>query len=96
MTELSTTHQPRPLAGVKSYTVGREMVLYLPGREQAVSLNQSARAIWELCDGRRNLDEISQELGRRFDSPAEAILPDVAATVDRLAEHGLLALGPAS
>jgi hypothetical protein len=92
--DLSANLQPRPLAGVKSYQVGREMVLYLPGEEQAVSLNHSARAIWELCDGQRTLADIGRELGRRFESPAEAFLPDVTATVEQLVEHGLLELEP--
>lgn len=62
----------------------------MPGQEIGVSLNRSARAIWELCDGRRTLAEISQELGRDLGCPGDELLDDVEAAVRQLSELSLV------
>ena len=84
--------RPRRLEGVEEHCLLDEMVLYALEREMAFSLNHSARAVWELCDGKRTIIEISQELGRRFDRPGSELLSDVITVVVQFCEHGLLEL----
>ena len=82
--------RPRRQEGIEAHGVQDELVLYVPGREVGVSLNRSARAIWELCDGRRTLAEISQELDQEVGCPGDELLADVGAAVRQLSELGLV------
>jgi hypothetical protein len=66
------------------------MLLYSPNREAAFSLNASAKAIWELCDGHHTLADICRELGERFECRADQLLADVHQAVRRLQELDLL------
>jgi hypothetical protein len=88
----ATEIHPRQLMGVKAYELWDEMVLYSPVHKMAFSLNSSARAVWDLCNGKRTLVEISQELGQRFNSSESELLSDVKATVIKLGQLGLLEL----
>jgi coenzyme PQQ biosynthesis protein PqqD len=87
---------PRKLDSIKKYGLWDEMVLYSPVREQAFSLNSSAKVIWELCNGQRTVAEICQELGQNFDAAEADLMEDVEATVNQLHQAGLLALEEAS
>ena len=84
--------KPRRREGIEVHGVQDELVLYVPGREVGVSLNRSARAIWELCDGQRTLAEISQELGQEVGCPGDDLLADVEAAVKQLSELDLVAM----
>ena len=64
------------------------MVLYDGSSEMGYSLNASARAIWDCCDGTRNVREICDALSASFDIPPDLLLEDV-----RLALRQLLTLG---
>ena len=76
--------------GVRKYELEDEMMVYAPGTEAVVTLNASARQIWELCDGTRTAGAICDELGRRFDLPAVAFSEDVMLTLDELRDKGLI------
>jgi hypothetical protein len=82
--------KPRRREGIEAHSVLDELVLYVPGQELGVSLNPSARAVWELCDGQRTLAEISQELGQDVGCPGDDLLADVEAAVRQLSELGLV------
>jgi hypothetical protein len=70
-----------------------EMVVYVPDRSQALSLNESARAIWELCDGSRTLDDLCAELGHATGLAPSGLRDEVAHAVERLCELGALRAG---
>ncbi len=78
--------------GIEEHNLLDEVVLYYPEREVAFSLKSSAKAIWELCDGKHTVIEISQKLGSRFGCSMEKLLSDVKATVIQLHKHVLLEL----
>jgi hypothetical protein len=79
--KLDLSHKPRQREGIEAHNLLDEAVLYLPGQELGVSLNRSARAIWELCDGSRTVTEISRELGQEAGCPEEELLADIEAAV---------------
>jgi len=56
--------------------VRRRHVLLYP--EGALTLNETAADVLELCDGERTIDDIAQELSSRYDGT------DVRADVERL------------
>jgi coenzyme PQQ biosynthesis protein PqqD len=66
------------------------MLLYAAEGETAFSLNDSARAIWELCDGQRTVADLCRELGERFACEESQLLSDVTRTVAQLQQLGLL------
>jgi len=74
----------------REHPLSDEMLLYASDREAAFSLNASAKAIWELCDGRHTLTDICRELGERFQCSQDQLLADVQQAVRRLGELGLL------
>lgn len=65
-----------------------EMVLYDGNSEMGYSLNASAKAVWDACDGSKTVLQICDDLSGVFDIPADELLVDV-----RLALEQFLALG---
>jgi hypothetical protein len=87
---VAPTFRPSQNPGVVTSEVLDELVAYSPASSQAVSLNVSARAIWELCDGARTVDDICNELSNLAGMPPEALRPDVQAAIDQMRDLGLL------
>ena len=76
--------RPSQKPGTLHYEVLEEMVVYCPDTMQAASLNESARAVWELCDGIRTIEDICTELASRVGLPKEQLQDDVNSVIDRL------------
>ena len=89
---LDFASQPRRLDFVLSYSVADELVLYAPDSGQAVSLNRSAGAIWNLCDGDKSLMDISALLAEWSGCPVSDIQADVGQAVAHLRQNGLIEL----
>ena len=87
--------KPAQMGDVLQYQILDEVVLYRPGAAQALSLNESARVIWELCEGKRTVEEICIALGDLLAVPPERLRDDVWGGVNRLFELGLLCEQPA-
>ena len=92
---VDTRDKPRQSPGVVSSEVLDEIVIYCPGTSKAVSLNASACAIWELCDGTRTVDDICTELSGPAGLPPNKLYEDVSGAVSHLYELGLIDCGPA-
>ena len=83
---------PCRVNGIKEYSLSDETVLYTPEPEMAHSLNSSAKAIWELCNGSHTIVEISQKLGKRLGCSGTDLLSDVTTTITKLQKLSLLEL----
>ena len=88
--EAQTSPMPRQVQGIKAYAVLDELILYSPDQEKAFSFNHSARAVWELCDGRQTVTEICQTLAQQFDCRCDEIIDDIKATLRQLHDFGLI------
>jgi hypothetical protein len=88
--------RPCRLKSVKDYCVMDEVLLYSPQAQMAFSLNSSARAVWELCDGEHTALEICEELQKSFDVSHERMIVEVQETIRRLEELQLLESGDAT
>jgi hypothetical protein len=86
--------RPRRRTGVRVGRVLDQTVLEVPGRADTLSLNSSAAAIWELCDGARGLADLTRELASRFQIAPEAMRADVQSVIERLESVGALDLEP--
>ena len=87
-TTISEDMVPIQRSDVLAQGVLEEMVLYDGDSEMGYSLNASAKAIWDCCDGSRTMRDICRELSISFDMPADVLIEDV-----RLALRQLLTLG---
>ncbi len=76
--------------GIEEHILLDEIVLYYPEREVAFSLNSSAKAIWELCDGKHTVIEITQKLSKSFACSAADLLSDVTTAITKLQKLSLL------
>jgi coenzyme PQQ biosynthesis protein PqqD len=87
MTDLTLT-RPALANGVRLHwdEVRQRHVLLFP--EGALTLNQTAADVLELCDGHRSLDEIAGMLGERY-SGAD-VRDDVEQLVTAIADRGLV------
>jgi tetrahydromethanopterin S-methyltransferase subunit H len=54
------------------------------------SLNDSARAIWELCDGNTTVDEMAAAVAELTGMPTDDALRDVVRALDDLKGLGLV------
>lgn len=79
----------RTASSMDIHEVGNELILFDTEREIAISLNVSARAIWELCDGARSVSEICAVLRDDLGTSAPGTLEqDVHAAVVSLLDLG--------
>lgn len=53
-------------------------------------LNETALALWQLCDGTVTAEEMIEGVCALFDAPREAIADDVGAALDQLWRAGLV------
>ncbi len=82
---------PRRAAGVREFPLGTEdLLLFAEGRQVVHTLNLSAWAVWDLCDGSRSVESIAAELAAEVGRPVAEIERDVLSTVQQLGSLGLL------
>jgi hypothetical protein len=91
---IDTATKPSHSADIVCSEVLDELVAYSPASSQAVSLNTSARAIFELCNGTRTVDDICNELSDPAGMPPEALRADVQAAIEQMRDLGLLVASP--
>ena len=84
--------RPRRRDAVLSYSAAEEMVLYDGQSHAAISLNLSAAAIWELCDGSNSVDDIIAQLAEAADEGRHVVTTDVQRTLHELHTLNLLVL----
>jgi len=87
---------PRQIKGVEEHSLLDEMVLHLPSDEVILSLNHSARTVWELCDKERTIEEIGREIqslyGKLSPKNFDELLSDVWLAVKMFSRYGFIKL----
>jgi pyrroloquinoline quinone biosynthesis protein D len=58
--------------------------------ERVFSPDAIAVAVLQLCDGRRTVDDIAEELARTYNAPKAQILADIVAMLQDLADKGVV------
>ncbi len=87
--------RPRRRPGVRVGRVLDRTLLEIPGRSDTLSLNPSAAAIWELCDGKLDLADLQGRLENRFQLAPGALGGSLQSVIDQLHNVGALDLEPA-
>jgi Coenzyme PQQ synthesis protein D (PqqD) len=83
---------PHRRADLLHYRLVDEMVVYDTVSSQAASLNETARILWELCDGTRTVNALSAELAEYFGIAIEETQSSVREAVEKLCELGLVSV----
>ena len=80
----------RRVEGVQIERTADEILALKEGSLEAHALNQSAAAVYELCDGNTSKSEMAAEIHRRTGLPADEEIVDLA--LSELVETGLVML----
>src|SRR3954466_10491249 len=80
----------RRVDGVRMERAADELLVIKPETSQAHALNQSAAAVYELCDGAHSKADMAAEIRRRTGLPADEAIVDLA--LAELVDAGLVIL----
>ena len=75
------------------HEVEDEVLIYDIRRDKAYCLNPTTAAVWERCNGRQTIDNITQSLSTSFQTPVDADIVRLA--LQQLGKSGLLQSGAA-
>ena len=70
---------------------GNELLIYDLKSNKAISLNETSALVWQFCDGKRSVSEISDEMSKRLKEPVSEDLVWLA--LDQFNSNGLLSNG---
>lgn len=84
------TRRPVQVPGFKLEEMDDEVILFHPTRSTVVHTNQSGALIWQLCDGRRSVEEIIALLRQTYPDSAAAIAGDVERVLSDLTDSGVI------
>jgi hypothetical protein len=70
--------------------IGDEVVVIKDDGLATHVLNKTAALIWELCDGKRGIDEIAAVLCERYDVSPEEARADIKETIENLIKVGIV------
>ena len=70
--------------------IGDEIVVIKDDGLATHVLNKTAAFIWEMCDGKCGIDEITSRLCKRFDVSFEEASTDVREIIEKLIELGIM------
>jgi hypothetical protein len=89
--------RPYRLNGISDVDLLDEILLYNSESKMGFSLNNSAKTIWQLCDGKRRVIDITQEVAQLFGITLDQLvfnelLSDIVSTIFQLQDLGILGL----
>jgi hypothetical protein len=79
--------RPCPVPGYQVEFLDGEIILFYPAGQKIFHSNRSGALIWQLCDGRRTVADITQILSEAYPEDARQIQADVQDTLQLFAEH---------
>jgi hypothetical protein len=81
---------PTPLKGFQIENLDGEIVLLHPAHNIIIYSNQTGALVWQLCDGRRSVDDIVEILCAAYPEAKAEIAIDVPQTIQTLIWRGAL------
>jgi len=82
---------PRKRSDLETRTVDDEVIVLDTSGHRVHRLNASASFIWECCDGRNSIAEITARLAAAYELSETAVLNDVHNTLAEFDRLGLMA-----
>ena len=81
---------PIPNSDILSRIVDNEAVLVLPGKGKVKVLNEVGAAVWQLINGKRNIQQISSEISKQFEGDQQTIEQDILHFIVELTEREII------
>ncbi len=92
LSKATLDHIARPIEGIELTEMEGEGILYWREQTKMVYLNETARVIWQLCDGSRAVSEIVDALAAEFPDRQTEVSLQVRETIEQFAAEGVLEL----
>ena len=83
---------PCRINGIESHNLSDDALLYVSEHEKGFTLNNTAKEIWKLCDGKNSVEDIIHNLNNRFECTESILREDVKKTIEQLYAESLLEL----
>jgi len=80
------SRRPIQAPGFKLEEMEEEVILFHPERTLVVHTNRSGGLVWQLCDGKRSVEEIIGLLRQMYPDSAAEIVHDVERVLHELTE----------
>jgi hypothetical protein len=90
MTTMTLTSRPHRRPGLQLRVSGDEAVLLDPSSEAVHVLNDTALALWQLCDGETTVEEMVVAAVGLFDAQERRLERDVLDALDAMASRDLV------
>jgi pyrroloquinoline quinone biosynthesis protein D len=90
MTEISVASRPTRQEGLWLRESGDETVLLDRSTSQMHVLNETALALWQLCDGETTVEEMLTAAGNLFDADADELEHDVLDALTAMRDRGII------
>lgn len=71
-----------------SRIIDGEAVIVLLDKQETIVLNDVGSRIWEIMDGKKDIDEISGAIMSEFDAAREEALKDITEFVEDMVQRG--------
>ena len=81
-----------PIKGIELTEMEGEGILYWREQTKMLYLNESARVIWQLCDGSRTVSEIVDALAPEFPGLETEVSLQVPELIEQFVAEGVLEL----
>ena len=72
--------------------LANELLIYLPKLSVSLHLNECMSLIWLMCDGKKNISQITSELQEAYPEANKDIEIDVTQAIYALAQNGAVTL----
>lgn len=88
---MGSEYRPVARPDLEKSEMGDETLLYNCENDKVSMLNKTAAAVWELCDGKHTIEEITAAITESLDPPeGRDVKSDVEAAIERFREDGIL------
>jgi len=83
---------PIPIPDILGRVVDNEAVLVLPNLGKVKVVNEVGAAIWQLIDGKRNINQICTEICEQFDVDTATAEADILQFINELLERQIITI----
>jgi hypothetical protein len=82
--------KPRRQADYRLEMLDNELLIFHPSQATICYCNETASLVWQLCDGKRTVEEVTALLRDAFPEAADTIAGDVEAVLQQFAQHDVI------
>lgn len=85
--ETSLPELPERREGIEAIPVHEDLVLYDGKARNGISLNKTARKVWEMADGSRTLDTMTEEFASQLEITDSEVLAELKSDLEATLVH---------